>query len=90
MEKHVIHPDHPEQTIQIIVDLSEETKLRLITLLKQFSNLFAWQPTYMIGVDRKVIEHSLDIVPRSPLIKQKIRSKHMIGTKKSMRKSKSY
>lgn len=33
-EKHIIHPDDPEQAVRIGVSLSEETKAKLVTLLK--------------------------------------------------------
>lgn len=57
----------------MVVDLSPETKTKLIVLLKIFSNVFTWQPAYMERVDSKVIEHSLNIVSGSVPIKHKKR-----------------
>ena len=52
--------------------MSGEIKARLITLLKKYSAVFACKPTYLTGVDRLVIEHSLNIMPRSnPVIQKK-------------------
>lgn len=86
-KKHVIYLDHPEQLIRVGVDLSKETKTKLIAFLKPFSNVFTWQSADMTGVDHRVIEHSLDIMPRSILIKKKRGGNWAIGTKKSMKKS---
>ena len=48
-EKHFIHPDYPEKAIRIGARLSKEAKLRLVTLLKQYSKVFVWKPTDMKG-----------------------------------------
>lgn len=62
-------------------DLSEETKARLITLLKKLSNIFAWKPIDITGVYRKVIEHNLNIISGSIPIKQKKEGKTGNGNK---------
>ncbi|KAI3510604.1 hypothetical protein L1887_17729 [Cichorium endivia] len=53
--------------------LPTTTRKKVITLLKQYKHAFAWEPTDMVGVDRNVIEHNLNVKPRSSIIKQKKR-----------------
>lgn len=71
MEKHIIHPYYSEQTIRIGASLFEEAKINLLSLLKHHSKVFVWKPKDKTGVDLEVIEHRLNILPRSTLIKQK-------------------
>ncbi|KAL4582218.1 hypothetical protein LXL04_006761 [Taraxacum kok-saghyz] len=52
-------------TVRIGTTLSVETKAKLIVLLKQYYTIFAWKPTDMVGVNRSIIEHSLNILPGS-------------------------
>ena len=41
-------------------------------LLKQYSVVFSWKPTDLTGIDRHVIEYSLNITPGSnPIIQKK-------------------
>ena len=53
--------------------LSDETKARLVALLKQYSTVFSWKPTDRTGVDWQVIKHNLNITPGSNPVKQKKR-----------------
>lgn len=73
LEKHVIHGEHPEQEIKIRADLLAETKVQLVMLLTRFVGVFPLQPADMTRVDRTIIEHSLNILPGSAPVKQKMR-----------------
>lgn len=56
-------------------------KESLIQLLKENIDIFAWQPTYMDGGPRKVIEHKLkDKIGTKPVTQKKIgQSKNETG-----------
>lgn len=71
LEKHITHIKHPEKAIKFGSNLSAEIKAQLIVLLTRFAGIFAWQPTYMTGVDRRIIEVNHSILPGSAPIKQK-------------------
>lgn len=50
------------QTLRIGSNISEEAKVSLIILLKQYSKVFVWKPTNMTGIDHEVVEHNLNII----------------------------
>nr|KAJ0216025.1 hypothetical protein LSAT_V11C300153800 [Lactuca sativa] len=72
-EKEVINEEYPDQPINIGRGLTGHTRHALIDLLRRYKHMFAWTPTNMVGVDRKVIEHKLMIKPGTKEIKQKKR-----------------
>ena len=45
----------------------------LVDFLRANTDIFAWSPSDMPGIPRKVAEHSLDIRPNSKLVKQLLR-----------------
>ncbi|KAI3790848.1 hypothetical protein L2E82_04222 [Cichorium intybus] len=57
--------------------LPAATREKVIALLKQYKHVFAWEPADMVGVDRNVIEHNLNVKPGSSTIKQKKRARQM-------------
>jgi len=45
----------------------------LVDFLRANADIFAWSPSDMPGILREVAEHSLDILPNSKLVKQRLR-----------------
>ena len=45
----------------------------LVDFLRANADIFAWSPSDMPGIPREVAEHSLDILPNSKLLKQRLR-----------------
>jgi hypothetical protein len=45
----------------------------LIDFLRANADIFAWSPSDMPGIPREVTEHSLDILPHSRAVQQRLR-----------------
>jgi hypothetical protein len=45
----------------------------LIDFLRSNTDIFAWSPSDMPGISREVAEHSLDILPHSRVVQQRLR-----------------
>ena len=45
----------------------------LVDFLRSNADIFVWSPSDMPGIPREVAEHSLDILPNSKLVKQRLR-----------------
>nr|KAJ0214035.1 hypothetical protein LSAT_V11C400197270 [Lactuca sativa] len=71
--KEVINEGYPDQPIDVGSDLPSPTRRALVDLLKRYKHVFAWTPTDMVRVERKVIEHKLMIKPGVKEVKQKKR-----------------
>lgn len=71
--KEVINEEYPDQPVNVGSDLPSHTRRALVDLLKRYKHVFAWTPTDMVGVERKVIEHKLMIKPGVKEVKQKKR-----------------
>ncbi|XP_023742246.1 uncharacterized protein LOC111890354 [Lactuca sativa] len=72
-EKDIINENHPDQPINVGCDLPDHTRRALVDLLKRYKHVFAWTPTDMVGVERRVMEHKLMIRPGAKEVKQKKR-----------------
>ncbi|GKD27007.1 reverse transcriptase domain-containing protein [Tanacetum coccineum] len=79
-EKVLINPVFPEQTITIGTRFSTKCREQLIHLLKSNMDVFAWQPSDMAGVPRRLIRNSLNVNNSIPPVAQKRR---VLGTEKS-------
>jgi hypothetical protein len=44
----------------------------LVDFLRANTNIFAWSPSDMPGIPREVAEHSLDILPHSRAVQQRL------------------
>ncbi|GJR53347.1 reverse transcriptase domain-containing protein [Tanacetum coccineum] len=62
-EQILVNPYFPDQIITIGGRLSPDCKNQLKTLLINNMEVFAWEPSDMTGVPRKIIEHSLNVNP---------------------------
>ncbi|GJT14303.1 hypothetical protein Tco_0861345 [Tanacetum coccineum] len=69
-----------EQRITIGTQFSPACRLQLINLLKDNKDVFAWQPSDMVGVPRRIIQHSLNVSLSITLVAQKRR---VLGPEKS-------
>nr|GEY07855.1 reverse transcriptase domain-containing protein [Tanacetum cinerariifolium] len=56
-----LHLDFPDQEVVIGGSLSDKRRTELCSVLKKNLDIFAWQPSDMIGVPRYVTEHRLNI-----------------------------
>lgn len=72
-DKEIINKEYPDQLVSVGNNLTPSTRQALINLLKKYIHVFAWTPTDMVGVERKVIEQKLMIKPGMKETKQKKR-----------------
>ena len=56
--------------------LEESVKKRLIDLLRDYSDVFAWSYQDMPGLDSEIVEHRLSLKPECPPVKPKLRRTH--------------
>ena len=56
--------------------LSPQVKEQLISLLKEYVDVFAWSYQDMPGLDTDIVEHKLPLKPECPPVKQKLRRTH--------------
>ena len=56
--------------VKISKGLLEKEKRRLIALLKEYKDVFAWDYEEILGLDPKVVTHMLNIDPKAKLVKQ--------------------
>ena len=53
--------------------MKSDTRSRLISLLHEFVDVFAWSYQDMPGLDPSIVEHKLPLKPECPPVKQKLR-----------------
>ena len=56
--------------------LYPDVKSKLIELLKEYMDIFAWSYQDMSGLDNDIVKHYLLLKPEFPPIKQKLRRTH--------------
>jgi len=66
-----IDEDKKEIKIGTLLDLT--SKKRVIELLREYYDIFAWSYKDMPGLDPEVVEHQLPLKPDCPPVKQKLR-----------------
>nr|GEW79686.1 reverse transcriptase domain-containing protein [Tanacetum cinerariifolium] len=71
--KVALHPNFPDQEVAIRGTLSVKGRTKLCSLLKENLDIFAWQPSDMIGVPWLVAEHQLNIREGYSPVRQKKR-----------------
>ncbi|GJZ10737.1 reverse transcriptase domain-containing protein [Tanacetum coccineum] len=59
----LVNPSFPDQRVTIGGRLSETFREQLKCLLKDSMGVFAWEPSDMTGVPRRIIEHTLNVNP---------------------------
>jgi len=65
-----------KKEIKIGVSQDASIKERVIELLREFADVFAWSYKDMPGLDPEVVEHRLPLKPECPPVKQKLRRSH--------------
>ncbi|CAJ2643996.1 unnamed protein product [Trifolium pratense] len=65
--------DYPHQTTSLGTALPSEERRRIIKILKDNADLFAWKPSDMPGIDEGVITHKLSISPSTKPVSQRKR-----------------
>ncbi|GKB18095.1 hypothetical protein Tco_0852018 [Tanacetum coccineum] len=79
-EKIPVNPAFLEQTVTIDTQFSAKCCEQLIHLLNNNIDMFAWQPSDMVGVPRRLIKHALIVNNSVSPVAQKRR---VLGTEKS-------
>ena len=59
--------------VQIGSTLSSEERERLVALLKDFKDVFAWSYEDMPGIDPEIVQHWIPLDPEARPVKQKLR-----------------
>ena len=68
--------EEDKKEVKIGALLHPEVKSRLIDLLKEYVDVFAWSYQDMPGLDTDIVEHHLPLKPECPPVKQKLRRTH--------------
>ncbi|GJU75073.1 reverse transcriptase domain-containing protein [Tanacetum coccineum] len=66
--------------VTIGTQFSPDCRLQLINLLKNNMDVFAWEPSDMVGVPKRIAKHTLNVNPSITPVAQKRR---MLGSEKS-------
>ena len=62
-----------EKLIKIGVNVPKDMKSKLIALLKEFREIFAWSYQDMPRLDIKIVVHRIPIKPKCPPVRQALR-----------------
>jgi len=68
--------EEDKKEIKIGALLDARVKERIVELLREYSDIFAWSYKDMPGLDPDVVEHRLPLKPECPPVKQKLRRSH--------------
>ena len=66
-----------EKLVKISNSLSEEERRKLITLLREFKDVFAWSYQEMPGLSPSLVTHKLKVDPNIKSVKQPPRKYHL-------------
>ncbi|KAK3020511.1 hypothetical protein RJ639_045453 [Escallonia herrerae] len=55
-----VYPREENKTVRIGSNLKEDTKLKLVNLLRTYADIFAWTAADMPGIDPEIITHRLN------------------------------
>nr|GEW29323.1 hypothetical protein [Tanacetum cinerariifolium] len=67
----LVNPAHPDQLVTISKNLSLEGATQLKNLLKNNKDIFAWEPSNMTRVPKRIIKHTLNANPSVTPVSQK-------------------
>ena len=65
--------EEQKKEVKVGITLSDQDRQRLISLLHEFADVFAWSYQDMPGLDRDIAEHKLPILPECKPVQQKLR-----------------
>jgi len=68
--------EEDKKEIKIGALLDAKVKERVVELLREYFDIFAWSYKNMPGLDPDVVEHRLPLKPECPPVKQKLRRSH--------------
>ena len=71
--KFQVHPTDPKKTTSIGAQLDPMVDSALREFLRENWDIFAWHPSDMPGIRRRLAEHSLNILKGYKLVKQTLR-----------------
>ncbi|GAU49857.1 hypothetical protein TSUD_374390 [Trifolium subterraneum] len=71
-----IRREEEKKEIKIGASLEASVKERVIVLLREYVDIFAWSYQDMPGLDPEIVEHHLPLKPECPPVKQKLRRTH--------------
>ncbi|KAK3025428.1 hypothetical protein RJ639_040976 [Escallonia herrerae] len=69
-----VYPREDDKIVWKGSNVKEDTKLKVVNLLRTYVDIFAWIATDMPGIDPEVITHRLNVDPSNKSIKQKKRT----------------
>ncbi|RDX83079.1 hypothetical protein CR513_36042, partial [Mucuna pruriens] len=53
--------------------MPSDLRQRLVELLREYADIFAWSYRDMLGLDTTIMEHRLPLVPNAILVRQQLR-----------------
>jgi len=65
--------EHDKREVKIGSSLKAEVREKLVELLREYADVFAWSYQDMPGLDTAIVEHKLPLRPECPPVKQKLR-----------------
>jgi hypothetical protein len=65
-------PRVPDKTVCIGTEANQQDQAELLSFLDKNSNMFVWSTSDLVGVNRVVIEHRLQVSPNAKPKKQKL------------------
>jgi len=68
--------EEDKKEIKIGASLEASVKKRVVELLKEYVDIFAWSYKDMSGLDTNIVVHRLPLKPECPLVKKKLRRTH--------------
>ncbi|GAU51810.1 hypothetical protein TSUD_415980 [Trifolium subterraneum] len=68
--------EEEKKEIKIGASLEASVKERVIVLLREYVDIFAWSYQDMPGLDPEIVEHHLPLKPECPPVMQKLRRTH--------------
>jgi hypothetical protein len=68
--------DEEKREIKIGALLEASVKEKVIDLLREYVDIFAWSYQDMPGLDPEIVEHRLPLKPECPPVKQRLRRSH--------------
>ncbi|KAK3014804.1 hypothetical protein RJ639_009135 [Escallonia herrerae] len=60
-----LYPGNQEKTVRVGTGLSDDLKLKLVDLLRSYSDIFAWTASDMPRIDTEMITHKLNAIMKA-------------------------
>lgn len=69
VEEVAVFDSRPDWTIKISTTLDRDLRETILSVIREYADIFAWSPDEMPGIDRQVICHRLAVKPNSKPVK---------------------